>query len=413
MPFPSGPGRSARRLLVAGAVASALTGCVLLAAAVLALVLGGGGASEQRPVAHAAAAAAGGARGVELRAEVLGLLADRYYRPIDRARLAGIPLADLGRALGDPYTAVLSPGRLTLRNRSNAGEYAGIGIHAVRAAAGVRIDAVTPGSPAAAAGLTAGTVVTAVDGRPAAGLRPAVVGRRLRGRPGSKVAVTVRGEGRTAEVTMTRRILRATIVQPRLVRSGAIRVGVIGVTEFSDGAGRGVRDAVRALSARGAGALVLDLRSNPGGLVREAVAVAGAFLPRGSVVYRMLGRHIAPLTRRTVTAPAANRLPLAVLINGDSASSAEIVASALHDHHRAVLVGTRTFGKGVLQDTVPLRAGGALKLTIAAYRTPAGTDIQHRGIEPDIVVADRPPPADPVMRRALRLLSTRPPLRRR
>ena len=391
----------ARRLLAAGAAALALAATILLGAACVAAILGGGKGAHRagEPVARPQRGA--------LRGEVLGLLADHYYRRIDLARLRGVGLGDLGRALGDPYTAVLSPTRLTVRNRSNAGEYAGIGIHAVRASTGVRIDAVTPGGPAAAAGLTNGSVVTAIDGRPVAGLRPDAVGRRLRGEPGSRVVVTVRRHGRITEIPITRRVLRATVVRSRLVRVRGARIGVIGVTQFSAGTGHDVRDAARALRARGARALVLDLRSNPGGLVREAVGLAGAFLPRGSVVYRMHGLHVPPLTRRTDTTPVAGRLPLAILINSQSASSAEIVASALHDHHRAVLVGTRTFGKGVLQDTVPLRAGGALKLTIAAYRTPAGADIQHRGIDPDIRAADRPPPADPVLHRALRLVATR------
>jgi carboxyl-terminal processing protease len=183
---------------------------------------------------------------------------------------------------------------------------------------------------------------------------------------------------------------------------------VIGLTEFATGASRKVRAATRRLIARGATGLVLDLRENPGGYVKEAVGTAGVFLPRGAVVVRESGLHWRPTTLHTRVDPVTTRVPLTVLVNGQSASAAEIVASALHDHRRAGLVGSRTFGKGVIQDVFPLSGGSELKLTIAEYRTPSGTVIQHRGIAPDLVSYDDPRTrADDVLQRAIRALRSR------
>jgi carboxyl-terminal processing protease len=192
-------------------------------------------------------------------------------------------------------------------------------------------------------------------------------------------------------------------------------VGYIQVLDFSQGVGQATRAAVKDLKARGVTKMVLDLRGNGGGLVEEAVELASVFIPAGTPVLIESGRHIATTTYRTHTAPVDTTVPLAVLVDNDTASAAEIVTGALRDAGRATVVGTKTFGKGVVQDLVPLTGGGALKYTMAQYLTPAGTHVDRRGITPDVTVAT--PKArdhadsdadDPVFDAAIRTLNAHP-----
>src|SRR4051812_5166783 len=299
-----------------------------------------------------------------MRGEVLSLLSSHYYRRVDAHLLDGRTLGELPSTLRDPYTKVLSPAQVAKRDQNEAGRYAGIGVHLVQTSDGVRIGAVRPGGPAARAAIHPGDHVTAIDGRSSADANLDAIAKRLRGPSGSRVAVSIRHQGTARTVTLRRAELAPAPVRSRLIGD----TGVISLSEFAEGAGRKVRAAATRLITRGANRLVLDLRDNPGGYVKEALRTAGAFLPHGTTVLRESGLHWHPIVLHTPAQPVTTRLPLAVLVNVQSASAAEIVAGALRDHHRALLAGSRTFGKGVVQDVMSLHGGSELKLTIAEDR---------------------------------------------
>jgi carboxyl-terminal processing protease len=187
---------------------------------------------------------------------------------------------------------------------------------------------------------------------------------------------------------LVRKRLVVPVVASRIIGLRGARVGYIRLTSFTTGSGDAVRArTVRILRSHPRG-LVLDLRGNGGGSVAGAYAIASLFLPKGATVLRMEGRHFPATTYRTRVAPIAPRLPVVVLVDHASASASEILAAALRDHRRAMIVGERTFGKAVVQDRRPLAGGAALHLTVARYYTPSGADLNHRGVAPDVRASD-------------------------
>lgn len=323
-----------------------------------------------------------------LKTEILDRLAARYYRPIGRSHLERTPVRFLGRALDDQYTRYVSPSAYSRLKASDAGRYGGIGIHARVDGGLVVLDEVVRGGPAAAAGLRAGDVVTAVDGRATGGRPLSVVLRRIRGDVGTTTVLRIVRHRGLFVRRMVRREIVASFVFAEFRRVHGTSVGYVSISQFSSGVGEQTRSALEQLASRDVQVIVLDLRRNPGGFVDEAVTVASALLPRGSVVLRERGRHIDPLVVRTTAPPVNLGTPVAVLVDGETASAAEIVTGALRDAHRAVVVGRRTFGKGVIQEVDPLRSGGALVLTFAEYLTPAGYALNRRGIAPQVRATD-------------------------
>jgi carboxyl-terminal processing protease len=207
-------------------------------------------------------------------------------------------------------------------------------------------------------------------------------------------------------LTLTRRELSFPLTSSRLISDHGIKVGYVSLSEFASGAGAAVRQDVVRLQKRGARWIILDLRDNGGGLVDEAIKVASEFLPTDAVIVSTQGLHSAKDVSRA-GGPSPTALPLVVLVNGNTASSSEIVAGALKDDHRATLIGSRTFGKGVVQEVMPLAGGASLRITVAAYRTPSGADINHKGIVPAIVVpASAAGGKDTVLARALRFITS-------
>lgn len=254
----------------------------------------------------------------------------------------------------------------------------------------VRVASVQPGSAAARAGVRVGDAIVGVGDTPVDGWDVTRVAAALRGRPGTAIELGVvrgRDEYRFRLVRTPVATSDVTVSDlPRHVR--AVRVGA-----FTRGVGAEVREAVGGRSGhRPRGGVLLDLRGNPGGLVDEAVETASAFLSGGLVVtYERRGR---PPERRTVTAPGDAAIPLVVLVDGGTASAAEIVAGSLRDRGRAVIVGSRTYGKGSVQEPIRLADGSAIELTVGRYRTPLGRNLDGVGIDPDVAVsADRPPRA--------------------
>jgi carboxyl-terminal processing protease len=228
----------------------------------------------------------------------------------------------------------------------------------------------------------------AIDGVRVAGMPFARALGRIVGPAGSPVTFLVRHGKREREYHLVRSRVSAPVVQSKVVLIRGRRVGYVRLAGFRLGAAQVLRSQVERLERAHVSALVLDLRENPGGLLDQAVSVVSLFVDRGVVCSVESARHREVLS--ALGMPAVTRLPLAVLVDRYSASAAEVVAAALHDNRRAILVGESTFGKALVQTVTPLANGAALKLTTARYLTPSGADINHRGVRPDVVAVDDP-----------------------
>ena len=327
-----------------------------------------------------------GDSGEDLSSQVLRMLRDGYYEDIDTGALESASVEGLLAALDDPYTTYLDADQLAALRDHNEGAYVGVGIQVAGRNDAVVITRVFPDSPAAEAGLAAGDRVVAVDGVPARGGALDAAIARVRGPEGTDVTLTIRrpGESGPQEHELTRSRIKVPAVRSRIIESDGYTVGYLKLLQFTRGAADALRREVTTLIDEGVDGLVLDLREDPGGLVSEALGVAGVFLPEGTEVVTTEGRHSPRRTLRTSKAGVDVEIPLVVLVDRNSASSSEIVAGALRDADRAELVGQRTFGKALVQSTRLLRDGGALKFTTARYLTPSGYDLAERGLPPDV-----------------------------
>ncbi len=307
--------------------------------------------------------------------QVMQLVADRHLRP-DTAALDVYEATARGlvRELEDPYSVLLAPKDLESFNRSTLGQYAGIGVEVNAIGDRTIVGEVYAGGPSAAAGLRRGDRIVRVEGRSVVGLPLDSVVARIRGTPGTAVRVAIaRGPGEPVEMQLTRAVVHVPAVPYAFVDRG---VGYLPLPSVTGTAGQDVADAVARLRRAGARSLVLDVRGNPGGAVPEAVRIVGEFLPPGSAALDVRERT-GVSTIRTRGTGAQRDLPVIVLQDGRSASAAEIIAGALQDHDRALVVGTRSFGKGLAQGVFPVQGGYALKLTTSRWHTPSGRSI-HR-----------------------------------
>ena len=305
-------------------------------------------------------------------------LAAHYYRPLSKVDLAQPTVARLIASLHDGYTTYLSPAAFRLARRAYAGGYGGIGVTVLPAPGGLLVRRTVNG-PARVAGVRPGDTIMTVDGASTASLDFGEAIGRILGRPGSAVTLRVLRNGRAIQFRVVRRAFSLPAVHSRLVRS----TGVLRIDAFSRGTSTATKAALRRLTRQGATSLVLDLRGNPGGLLGQAVAVVSLFLRPGASVVSLAGAH-EPLRILYAKGGPASAIPLAVLVDRDSASASEVVAGALKDHGRATVVGEPTYGKSLVQEIVRLPSGAALKLTVARYLTPAGVDISRNGVQPDI-----------------------------
>ena len=344
-----------------------------------------------------------GSSGQDLTGQVLDVLRDDYYKDFDEELIEQDGVKGLVGALDDPYTYYLDPGALDELRQRNNGRYSGVGLGVEQAEDAIVVTRVYEDGPAEEAGIRVGEKIVSVDGTRYAGdeLERAVA--KIRGEPGTEVTIGIESaDGTVRRLTLERAEITIPVVTSRIERADGEKVGYVRLAQFTRGSGDAVRDAVTKLREQGATALVLDLRGDPGGLVNEAVAVTSAFLPEGSPVVTTEGRASPETTLETDQEPVAGEIPLVVLVDRGSASSSEIVAGALRDEDRAELVGTRTFGKALVQSTIELRDGGALKLTTARYLTPDGTDLNEKGLTPDVRAIDDPEtPRDEALRAAL------------
>ncbi|MGH7728925.1 MAG: S41 family peptidase [Vulcanimicrobiaceae bacterium] len=314
----------------------------------------------------------------------------RYGTSISHIELTEAAISGMLASLGDPYTTYLSPSEIdSLRESLSGGDFGGIGVLIQTDTAGRLIVEPFKGTPAQRSGVRFGDRVVAVDGRPIAGLSIDSVERLIRGPIGSMVRLDLvsPGAGDTHTVSIVRARIQVPTVASRMEgRFEYIALGEFGSTSFDE-----VRRALLAGKAAGARGYIFDLRDNGGGLVDAAVQISSLFIPNGPIV-----STVDRFGKRKVDEATGNYLgarPLVVLVNRYTASASEITAGAIQDDKVGTLIGERTFGKGVVQSIYGLSDGGALKITTDRYETPLGRDIQHRGIEPDIVVdqpADKP-----------------------
>jgi carboxyl-terminal processing protease len=296
----------------------------------------------------------------------------------------------------DPHSGYLSPDDAADMRVQTRGEFGGLGIEVTQEEGWVKVVSPMDGTPADAAGIMAGDFITAVDGESMLGLTLDEAVEMMRGPVGSEIIVTIVREGTPEpfDVSIIRDTIKLTAVR---ARTEGLSV-VLRITTFND---QTFPDLTAGLAAQVEAAggienvngIVLDLRNNPGGLLNQAVYVADAFLDAGEIVSTR-GRDPAMGDRYNATpGDLGEGLPIVVLINGGSASASEIVAGALQDHRRAIVVGTQSFGKGSVQTVMPLQGEGAMRLTTARYYTPSGRSIQSLGISPDIIVEQPMPPA--------------------
>ncbi|HUC10232.1 MAG TPA: S41 family peptidase [Stellaceae bacterium] len=287
----------------------------------------------------------------------------------------------------DPHSNYLNTKNFDDMKVQTRGEFGGLGIEVSMENGIVKVVSPIDDTPAARAGLKPGDLITAIDGLPVQGMTLPQAVDKMRGPVNSDIRLTIQRKGRDPfDVKLTRATIRIQSVRSHLVGDD---IGYIRITSFNEQTDVGLNNAMKNIKQQAGDKLrgiVLDLRNNPGGLLDQAVAVSDAFLDKGEIVSTR-GRQ-ADDAQRFDARPGdvASGLPLAVLINGGSASASEIVAGALQDHHRAILIGTRSFGKGSVQTIIPLPGHGAMRLTTARYYTPSGRSIQAKGIEPDIVV---------------------------
>src|SRR6266851_2025910 len=288
----------------------------------------------------------------------------------------------------DPHSNYLNAKNFNDMKVQTRGEFGGLGIEVSMENGLVKVVSPIDDTPAAHAGLKPGDLITHIDNTPVQGLTLPEAVEKMRGLINTDITLTIRREGREPfDVKLTRANIKIQSVRSHVESKN---IGYIRITSFNEQTDVGLANAMKNLKQQADNKLIgviLDLRNNPGGLLDQAVAVSDAFLDKGEIVSTR-GRRSDDAQRYNARpgAKAASGLPIAVLINGGSASASEIVAGALQDHHRAILLGTRSFGKGSVQTIIPLAGHGAMRLTTARYYTPSGRSIQAKGINPDIVV---------------------------
>ena len=287
----------------------------------------------------------------------------------------------------DPHSNYLNTKNFNDMKVQTRGEFGGLGIEVSMENGVVKVVSPIDDTPAARAGLKPGDLITHLDGDPVQGMTLPEAVEKMRGPVSSEIRLTIRRDGKDPfDVKLVRATIKIQSVRSHLEGDN---IAYIRITTFNEQTDVGLNNAMKNLKQQAGGKLlgvVLDLRNDPGGLLDQAVAVADAFLDKGEIVSTR-GRRSEDAQRYNARpGDIAAGLPIAVLINGGSASASEIVAGALQDHHRAILLGTRSFGKGSVQTIIPLPGHGAMRLTTARYYTPSGRSIQARGIEPDIVI---------------------------
>lgn len=331
--------------------------------------------------------------------EGLGILQRRYFKEPDQEKVAQAALKAAVDSLDDEYSAYLSPKDLVRFNEVTGAKFEGIGVEIQKVDDGLRIMRVYDGSPAKQAELKAKDVIVEAAGKPLAGLSSSAASALIRGPKGTTVKLGIDRGGERITKNVRRDEVRVPIVASKYDKDAG--VGIVRLASFSEGAHGQLSVAIDKVRKQGAKAIVLDLRSNPGGLVEEAKLTSSLFLNGGPIVTTR-GRSVRERTLEAGDDPRFPKLPMVVLVDENSASASEIVAGALQDRGRAKVYGTRTYGKGVFQEIIPLGSGGAMDITVGQYFTPKGRNLggagvskgkdvsRGKGIAPDAKAVDDP-----------------------
>jgi carboxyl-terminal processing protease len=318
--------------------------------------------------------------------DVLERIRRDYVEPVDEKTLMENAINGMLAAL-DPHSSYMNPKVYKDMQVQTRGEFGGLGIEVTMENGVIKVVSPIDDTPASKAGIQSGDLIFALDGEPVQGLTLQEAVEKMRGKVGTPIKISIRRTNvkDPIDVTLTRETIKVKAVKFRLEGD----VGYIRVTSFTEQATSGVLDAVEKIKKEAGPKLkgyVLDLRNNPGGLLDQAISMVDAFLDKGEIV-SVKARKAEDVQRwNAKPGDVANGLPIVVLMNGGSASASEIVAGALQDHRRAIVLGTRSFGKGSVQTIMQVTGGGAIRLTTALYFTPSGRSIQKEGIKPDIEV---------------------------
>jgi carboxyl-terminal processing protease len=319
--------------------------------------------------------------------EVFSRIKEAYVEEVSDKELLESAIKGMLSGL-DPHSAYLEPTEYEALEESTSGEFGGLGIEVGMEDGFVKVIAPIDDTPAQRAGIQAGDLIIKLGDEPVKGMSLQDAVTRMRGKPGTTLTLTIMRDGESApiEVDVERAIIKVTSIKSRMLEPG---YGYVRITQFQEETGDQFVDAIESLMGDNDGdldGLIIDVRNNPGGILQAAVATSDALLDDGLIVYTEGRIQSSRLRFNAKAGDVANGAPIVVLINGGSASASEILAGALQDHERAVVMGTRSFGKGSVQTVIPLDETHAIKMTTARYFTPDGRSIQARGIAPDIEV---------------------------
>ena len=326
-----------------------------------------------------------------LRAEVIDTIEDNFYKRVDEEQLDDASLKGIVDSLRDPFSHYLTPKEASQFNESVSGEFEGVGMNVEQDRRGLKVLRVFEGSPAEEAGVKRGDFILSVNGRSIAGVNSDVATGRIKGEAGTTVELSVvtPGDDGPRELKVERERIEVPVATGRIVERDGKKLAVVELVSFSSGAHGILRQEIDEQLKKGAEAIVLDLRGNGGGLLTEAQLVSSIFIEDGKIVSTR-GRSRPERVLEAEGDAIDEDIPVVVLVDGGSASASEIVTGALRDTKRATVVGTRTFGKGLVQEVKPLSNGGVLDITVANYYLPGGKTITTAGIKPQVRAEDDP-----------------------
>jgi carboxyl-terminal processing protease len=329
-------------------------------------------------------------KNIELFSKVLHLVESNYYEEVDTEKLIHGGIKGMLKTL-DPHTNFLPPKIFKEFRTETQGKFGGLGIEVTMQDGLLMVVTPIDDTPAMKAGVEAGDKIVKIDGSSTKGLSLQEAVSKMRGKPGSKVKLTVMRPGakKFIDIDIKRAVIKVRPVKHALMEKG---IGYVRLSNFQERSAKEIKNAIKKIEKSGKlKGLILDLRSNPGGLLDQAVDVSNLFVDDGIIVSTRARREDGKEVRYAKKGIARNDFAMAVLVNGSSASASEIVAGALKDHKRAIIMGEKTFGKGSVQTVIEVGKDMGIKLTIAQYYTPLGTSIQAKGIEPDILLSNYDP----------------------
>ncbi len=320
---------------------------------------------------------------LKLFSKALNIVERNYVEPVSLKKLIYGAIDGMVSSL-DPFSDFFTPEEYREFLSETEGEFGGVGIEITMEKGRPVVVAPIEGTPAWRAGLRPGDIIIAINGEDTFNMSLMDVVKKIRGKPGTKVKLTIlrRGEGKPIEVEIVRAVIRV----PSVKYVNYKGIGYIKISQFTHGTAKALERAIRKLQEEGVKGFIIDLRNDPGGLLSEAVGVGDLFIPKGKLIVYTKGRRGELHKYYAEREPLIKNKPVVVLVNKGTASASEIVSGALQDYKLAILVGEKTFGKASVQNLIPLDDGSAMKLTIAYYYTPKGRLIHKKGIEPDVKV---------------------------